>query len=81
LRDCITYRRVDVARGTESDAVPMTKSTKKAGLVVKSSVKSGGGSLNHSRCALRVKKAALIVKSGVKSGGGSLNHNRPLLAA
>jgi hypothetical protein len=51
----------------------MTKSTKKSGLVVKSSVKSGGSSINHSKVALKV-------KSGVKSGGSSINHNRQLLS-
>ena len=49
LRNCDTHRKVDVARGTESDDVPMTKSTKKAGLVVKSAVKVGGVGLNHTR--------------------------------
>jgi hypothetical protein len=80
LRDRITYRTVEVVRGTESDAVPMTKSTKKAGLVVKSSVKSGGSSINHNRGALSSKKSGLVVKSTVKSGGSSINHNRRLLA-
>ena len=74
MRDCITYRRVDVARGTESDAIPMTKSTKKSGLVVKSSVKSGGLNINHAKVALKV-------KSGLKSGGLNINHSRSLLAA
>jgi hypothetical protein len=81
LHDCITYRRVDVARGTESDAVPMTKSTKKAGLVVKSSVKTGALGLNHGRSVLSAKKAGLVVKSSVKTGALGLNHSRRLLAA
>jgi hypothetical protein len=57
----------------------MTKSTKKAGLVVKSSVKSGGMSVNHSRPTLSVKKAGLSVKSSLKSGGMSVNHSRVCL--
>jgi hypothetical protein len=73
LRYCATYLRVDVARGTESDAFPMTKSTKKAGLVVKSSVKAGGININHS-------KAGLVVKSRVKAGGININHCHVLLA-
>jgi len=59
----------------------MTKSTKKAGLVVKSSVKSGSGGLNHSRSVLSAKKSALVVKSSVKSGSGGLNHSRLFLSA
>jgi hypothetical protein len=55
----------------------MTKSTKKAGLVVKSSVKSGGMPYNHNRAAL--KKSGLLVKSSVKSGGMPYNHNRSAL--
>ena len=59
----------------------MIKSTKKAGLAVKSSVKSGGTSINHTRVALSAKKAGLVVKSSVKPGGTSINHSRQLLAA
>jgi hypothetical protein len=77
LRDCATYRRVDVARGTESDGIPMTKSTKKSGLVVKSTVKAGGLGFNHNRPRLA---AGLVVKSKVKVGGLGFNHNRTLLA-
>jgi hypothetical protein len=54
----------------------MTKSTKKAGLVVKSSLKSGGVGLNHNRA---LKKTGLTVKSSVKVGGVGLNHSRTLL--
>jgi len=57
----------------------MTKSTKKAGLVVKSSVKAGGFVLNHNR-TLAGKKAGLVVKSTVKAGGFVLNHSRAFLA-
>jgi len=57
----------------------MTKSTKKAGLVVKSSVKSGGMPYNHSRSQLSPKKSGLIVKSTVKSGGMPYNHSRQAL--
>jgi hypothetical protein len=55
----------------------MTKSTKKAGLVVKSSVKAGGIGLNHNRS---LKKAGLAVKTSVKVGGIGLNHTRSLLS-
>ena len=52
----------------------MNKSTKNAGLVVKSAVKAGWVGINHNR-------AGLIVKSKIKAGSVGINHNRPTLAA
>jgi hypothetical protein len=53
------------------------KRNKKSGLVVKSTVKAGGFSINHNRAVLR--KSGLAVKSSVKAGGFSINHNRVLM--
>jgi len=55
----------------------MTKSTKKAGLVVKSSVKVGGVGVNHNRQQL--KKAGLVVKTAIRVGGVGVNHTRVAL--
>ena len=53
----------------------MKNSTKKTGLVVKSSLKSGAIATNHG-------KAALKVKSGARAGGIFTNPNRsPLVVA
>jgi hypothetical protein len=49
---------------TESSVDEQERTTVK----VKTSVKSGGCSLNHNK--------KLAIKSAVKSGGCSLNHNR-----
>jgi hypothetical protein len=57
----------------------MTKSTKKAGLVVKSAIKAGGISINHSRPLNPPKKSGLVIKSNVKAGGISINHSRATL--
>jgi hypothetical protein len=57
----------------------MTKSTKKSGLVVKSSVKVGAVPMNHNRGTLS-KKAGLAVKSTVKAGAVPMNHNSRLFA-
>jgi len=60
----------------------MIKSTKKAGLVVKSSLKSGGIATNHNRpLAQSARKAGLTVKAGLKSGGIATNHCRSMLTA
>jgi hypothetical protein len=48
----------------------MNSTTKKTGLSIKTSVKAGGLSSNHSR--------SLAVRSSVKAGGLSSNHSRSL---
>jgi hypothetical protein len=50
------------------------KTSKKSGLTIKTNVKAGGLSVNHSRASL--KKAGLAIKTNVKAGGLSVNHNR-----
>jgi len=59
----------------------MTNSTKKAGLVIKSSVKAGGFWQNHNRNVATAKKSALKVKSNVRAGGFTENHNRAVVSA
>ncbi len=50
---------------------PKVKSTRAAGLAVKSGVKGGRLAGNHGKVALKV-------KSGVKGGRLAVNHNRAL---
>jgi hypothetical protein len=59
----------------------MKKTTKKAGLVVKTSIKGGYGGMNHnSACLKATKKAGLVVKTAIRSGYGGMNHNPSVLA-
>ena len=57
----------------------MPKTTNKPGLVVKSSLKSGGFSQNHNRRAVMAKKSGLTVKTGMTAGGFWNNHNATLI--
>ena len=59
----------------------MTKSTKKPGLVVKSSLKSGAFSQNHNRRVVMAKKSGLTVKTGMTVGAFSQNHTTTLISS
>jgi hypothetical protein len=76
--------------------ITMKKSTKNAGLVVKTAIsteptkagllvfsglKAGGIATNHNHQLLKARRAGLLVSSGIKAGGIATNHNPQILTS